>query len=55
VRTDVERGLIMVEGAVPGSKGGWIMIKDAVKKAAPKGAQVPGSFKPAAAAAGETK
>jgi large subunit ribosomal protein L3 len=44
----------MVEGAVPGSKGGWIMIKDAVKKAAPKGAQTPGSFKPAAAAAGET-
>ena len=51
VRTDVERGLIMVEGAVPGSKGGWIMIKDAVKKAAPKGAATPGSFKPAAEAA----
>ena len=49
VRTDVERGLIMVEGAVPGSKGGWIMIKDAVKKPAPKDAQMPGSFKPAAA------
>ena len=54
VRTDVERGLIMVEGAVPGAKGGWIQIKDAVKKPAPKGAQTPGSFK-AAAAAGETK
>jgi large subunit ribosomal protein L3 len=53
VRTDVERGLIMIEGAVPGAKGGWIMIKDAVKKPAPKGAQAPGSFKPAAAA-GET-
>jgi len=50
VRTDVERGLIMVEGAVPGAKGGWIMIKDAVKKPAPKGAAMPGSFK---AAAGE--
>src|SRR3984893_17582235 len=24
VRTDVERGLILVEGAVPGAKGGWI-------------------------------
>ena len=55
VQTDVERGLILIEGAVPGAKGGWIMIKDAVKKAAPKGAQIPGSFKPAAAAAGETK
>ena len=47
VRTDVERGLIMIEGAVPGSKGGWIMIKDAVKKPAPKGAAFPGSFKAA--------
>ncbi|MDR3474544.1 MAG: 50S ribosomal protein L3 [Devosia sp.] len=59
VKTDVERGLIMVEGAVPGAKGGWIMIRDAVKKAAPKDAQIPGSFKPAAAAteaaAGESK
>ena len=53
VRTDVERGLIMVEGAVPGAKGGWIQIKDAVKKAAPKGAAVPGSFKAAAAAVAE--
>src|SRR5215217_1401464 len=53
VRTDVERGLIMVEGAVPGSKGGWIMIKDAVKKPAPKGAAVPGSFKAAVAAVAE--
>jgi len=55
VRTDVERGLIMIEGAVPGAKGGWIQIKDAVKKPAPKGIATPGSFKPAAAAAGESK
>ena len=32
VRTDVDRGLIMVKGAVPGSKGGWVTVKDAVKK-----------------------
>src|SRR5207253_2532387 len=51
VRTDVARGLIMVEGAVPGAKGGWIQIRDAVKKPAPKGAATPGSFKPAAAQA----
>ena len=55
VKTDVERGLIMIEGAVPGAKGGWIQIKDAVKKPAPKGVVMPGSFKPAAAAAGESK
>ena len=50
VKTDVERGLIMVQGSVPGSKGGWIMIRDAVKKPLPQNVQSPGSFKPAAAA-----
>ena len=34
VRTDADRGLIMVKGSVPGSKGGWVTIKDAVKKPA---------------------
>ena len=55
VKTDVERGLIMVQGAVPGAKGGWIMIRDAVKRDAPKDVVVPGSFKAAAEAAGESK
>ncbi len=32
VKTDNERGLIMIKGAVPGSKGGWVTVKDAVKK-----------------------
>jgi large subunit ribosomal protein L3 len=32
VKTDVERGLIMIKGAVPGSKGGWVTVKDAMKK-----------------------
>src|SRR5690349_16526233 len=50
VKTDVERGLIMVQGSVPGSKGGWIMIRDEVKKPLPQNVQSPGSFKPAAAA-----
>jgi large subunit ribosomal protein L3 len=45
VRTDVERGLLLVEGAVPGSKGGWIMVRDAVKKALPKEAPKPGKFR----------
>ena len=53
VKTDVERGLIMIQGSVPGSKGAWIMIKDAVKKPAPQGAAFPGSFKAAAEVAGE--
>src|SRR5580704_2804506 len=51
VSTDVERGLILVEGAVPGSKGGWIRVRDAVKKPLPKEAPKPGKFKVAEQAA----
>ncbi|MCX5521251.1 MULTISPECIES: 50S ribosomal protein L3 [Kaistia] len=51
VRTDVERGLIMVEGAVPGAKGGWIEVRDAVKRALPKDAPVPGAIRKNGAAA----
>jgi large subunit ribosomal protein L3 len=45
VQTDVARGLILVEGAVPGSKGGWITVRDAVKKTLPKDAPKPGKFR----------
>ncbi|MBO0754655.1 MAG: 50S ribosomal protein L3 [Bradyrhizobiaceae bacterium] len=45
VQTDVERGLILVEGAVPGAKGGWIMVRDAVKKLLPQDAPKPGKFR----------
>lgn len=31
VRTDVERGLLFVRGSVPGSKGAWLLVRDAVK------------------------
>ncbi len=31
VRTDAERGLIFVKGSVPGTKNGWMLIRDAVK------------------------
>lgn len=48
VQIDVERGLLLIEGAVPGAKGGWIMVRDAVKKALPKDAPKPGKFKLAA-------
>jgi len=51
VRTDADRGLIMVRGAVPGSKGGWVTIKDAVKKPALADAPRPAGLKAAAAAA----
>jgi large subunit ribosomal protein L3 len=44
-QTDVERGLILVEGAVPGAKGGWITVRDAVKKVLPKEVPQPGKFR----------
>src|SRR5438094_7039146 len=45
VQTDVERGLIFLEGAVPGAKGGWITVRDAVKKKLPKDLPMPGKFR----------
>ena len=50
VRTDADRGLIMVKGAVPGSKGGWVTIKDAVKKPTPDNVIYPAALKSAAEA-----
>jgi large subunit ribosomal protein L3 len=50
VRCDVERGLILVEGAVPGTKGGWITLRDAIKKPAHKDVPVPGKFRVGGAA-----
>jgi large subunit ribosomal protein L3 len=52
VQTDVERGLILVEGAVPGVAGGWIFVRDAVKRKLPSEAPMPGRFRePGAGAA----
>jgi len=50
VRTDVERGLILVAGAVPGAKSGWVTVRDAVKKELPKEAPKPGKFRVSEAA-----
>ena len=48
VGTDVERGLIFVKGSVPGSKGGWLFVKDAVKVARHADAPFPAGIKTAA-------
>ena len=45
VKTDPERGLIMIRGAVPGAKGGWVLLRDAVKRTLPEGAPKPGAFR----------
>jgi large subunit ribosomal protein L3 len=50
VATDVDRGLIMIKGAVPGSEGGYVMVTDAVKRKRPKEAPFPAAVRAAAAA-----
>ncbi len=55
VQIDVERGLLLVEGAVPGAKSGWITVRDAVKKPLPKEVPKPGKFKLAEEAKEEKK
>jgi len=50
-RVDVERGLILLKGAVPGTEGGWVKIRDAVKYPTPKDVPLPGSIRGGKAAA----
>jgi large subunit ribosomal protein L3 len=45
VRTDAERGLILVKGAVPGPDNGWVEVRDAVKGKAPKDAPKPAGLR----------
>ena len=51
VKTDAGRGLIMVKGSVPGVKGAWVSVRDAVKRKLPDSAPKPGAFKLPEAAA----
>ncbi|WP_435230839.1 50S ribosomal protein L3 [Pseudopelagicola sp. nBUS_20] len=44
VKTDADRGLVFIKGAVPGSKGGWVTVKDAVKKKTPEGLPFPAAL-----------
>jgi len=50
VRTDAARGLLFVKGSVPGSKGGWLTVKDSVKIARPEEAPYPAGLLENAAA-----
>ncbi|RCL03015.1 MAG: large subunit ribosomal protein L3 [Candidatus Tokpelaia sp. JSC189] len=45
VSTDIDRGLILLRGAVPGSKGGWILIRDSVKSALPSNVPKPAALR----------
>ncbi len=50
-RVDVERGLILIKGAVPGTEGTYVKIRDAIKKAAPADLPKPGAFRKSGEAA----
>jgi large subunit ribosomal protein L3 len=54
VKTDPERGLIMIRGAVPGAKGGWVLLRDAMKRSLPEAAPKPGAFRNAPGAAAKS-
>lgn len=54
VRTDVDRGLIMIKGAIPGSKGGWVTVKDASKKPLSNSAPLPAALREVDAGVQET-
>ena len=45
VSTDPEAGVILVRGAVPGAKGGWVFVRDAVKRTLPEGIPLPGAVR----------
>ena len=53
VATDMDEGLILVKGAIPGSKNGWILINDAVKKPAHADTPYPGAVRAVAEAVAE--
>ena len=50
VSTDVERGLLLIQGSVPGAPGGYVLVKDAVKRPLPKEVPFPAGLKGAGAA-----
>jgi len=50
VSTDGDAGLVLVKGAVPGSREGWVLVRDAVKRPQPDDVPFPGAIKGGAAA-----
>jgi len=45
VAIDLEYNLILVKGAVPGARKGWVLINDAVKKPTPEGVPLPAGLR----------
>jgi large subunit ribosomal protein L3 len=53
VSTDEDRGLILIKGAVPGAEGGWVLVRDAVKKSLPEDAPFPAGLRGSGAIASD--
>src|SRR5215813_10349609 len=47
IAADAERGVLMLKGAVPGSPGGFVLVRDAVKRKAPDGLPFPAALRDA--------
>jgi large subunit ribosomal protein L3 len=50
IAADAERGVLMIKGSVPGSPGGYVLVKDAVKRRAPVELPFPAALREGAAA-----
>jgi large subunit ribosomal protein L3 len=42
---DADKGLVMIKGAVPGSKGAYVLVRDAIKRTRPEAAAFPAALK----------
>jgi large subunit ribosomal protein L3 len=51
IAADAERDILMIKGSVPGSPGGYVLVKDAVKRKAPEGLPFPAALRQSSAAA----
>jgi large subunit ribosomal protein L3 len=45
ISVDAERGILMVKGSVPGCAGGYVLVKDALKRRAPEGLPFPAALR----------
>jgi large subunit ribosomal protein L3 len=45
ISADAERGILMIKGSVPGSSGGYVLVKDAAKRKAPDGLPFPAALR----------
>lgn len=45
ISADAERGVLMIKGSVPGSAGGFVLVKDATKRRRPEGLPFPAAIR----------